>query len=455
MRQVTPRRSRAGIWRQTHVWLERPVPSLPLALFRVAFGLLMFAATLRFMLRGWVTDFYVTPQFHFTYLGFGWVKPLPEQGMYVVFGLMLLSSLLITAGLFYRVGIVGFFLLFTYIELLDKSFYLNHYYFVSLLSFLLIFLPLNRALSLDVRLGLVPPAPWVPAWTLYAVRLQLVVVYLFAGFAKLNPDWLFAAQPLRIWLRASTELPVIGFAFDRVWVAYAMSWAGLLFDLSVPFLLLWKRTRLFAYSAVVAFHVLTALLFSIGMFPWIMMVSTLLFFSGEDVGTVTKAFGRPLRTSAPRPPFSPRASTPVLVVVSLFFLFQTGMSLRHTLYPGNVLWTEEGYRFSWRVMLAEKTGRTVFEVRDDEADQTWTVYPSRYLTPQQTRQMAFQPDMILQFAHFLRDDFAAKGYRVAVYADAWVSLNGRASQPFVQPVDLATQPYSLAPRRWLEPERNR
>ena len=338
---------------------------------------------------------------------------------------------------------------------MDKSFYLNHYYFVSLLSFLLIFLPLNRALSLDVRLGLVPPAPWVPAWTLYAVRLQLVVVYLFAGFAKLNPDWLFAAQPLRIWLRASTELPVIGFAFDRVWVAYVVSWAGLLFDLNVPFLLLWKRTRLFAYSAVVAFHVLTALLFPIGMFPWIMMVSTLLFFSGEDVGTVTKAFGRPLRTSAPHTLFSVRASAPVLVVVSLFFLFQTGMSLRHALYPGNVLWTEEGYRFSWRVMLAEKTGRAVFTVRDDEADQTWTVYPSRYLTPQQTRQMAFQPDMILQFAHFLRDDFAVQGHRVAVYADAWVSLNGRASQPFVQPVDLATQPYSLAPRRWLEPEQSR
>ena len=89
--------------------LSAPVPAVPLALFRIAFGLLMFASTMRFWLNGWVYDFYVLPGVHFTYLGFGWVTPLSEAGMYAVFGVMLLATLLVTFGLFYRVAMVGFF----------------------------------------------------------------------------------------------------------------------------------------------------------------------------------------------------------------------------------------------------------------------------------------------------------------------------------------------------------
>ena len=330
----------------------------------------MVVSVSRFMLRGWVHDFYVLPTFHFTYLGFGWVKPLPEAGMVAMFALMLLSSLCVTLGLFYRASMLSFFVLFTYAELLDKTFYLNHYYFVSLLSFLLVFLPLNARLALDIKLGVRPRRARVPAWALYAVRLQLALVYVFAGVAKLNPDWLFAAQPLRIWLRANTELPLIGPLFDYVWVAFAMSWAGMLYDLTIPFFLLWRKTRPFAYLAVITFHVLTALLFPIGMFPWIMLVSTLVFFTLEDYQSlaarlpflkrpftsgrlVSKRFRHNQRENLS----SPARSRLTLTLLSVFFLFQVSMCLRHYAYPGSVLWSEEGYRFSWRVMLAEKNGQ--------------------------------------------------------------------------------------------------
>ena len=244
----------------------------------MAFGLLMFISTVRFLAMGWVNEFYLVPQVHFTYFGFGWVKPLPAFGMYLVFALMLVSTLLITLGLYYRISIIGFFLLFSYLELLDKSFYLNHYYLVSLLSFLLIFLPLHKSLSLDACLGRTRAANTVPLWTHQIIKLQLALVYFFAGIAKLNPDWLFQAQPLRIWLRANTDLALIGGFLDFFWVALLMSWAGMLYDLCIPFLLFWQKTRPFAYLAVIAFHILTALVFPIGMFPWIMLVSTLIFF---------------------------------------------------------------------------------------------------------------------------------------------------------------------------------
>ena len=193
------------------------------------------------MLKGWVQEFYVQPGFQFTYLWFGWVKPLNESGMITVFIAMLTATICISSGLYYRISIISFFLLFTYVELLDKTYYLNHYYFVSLLSFLLIFLPLNARLALDNKLGVRPRQAHVPRWTVRAIKLQLVILYVFAGIAKLNPDWLFAAQPLRIWLRASSELPIIGWLFGYTWVAYAMSWAGMFYDLTIPFFLLWRK----------------------------------------------------------------------------------------------------------------------------------------------------------------------------------------------------------------------
>ena len=425
--------------------LNRSVSVLPLVLFRIVFGVLMLISTLRFMLQGWVSEFYVMPKVHFTYLYFGWVKPLPEVGMYIVFALILAASLCIVIGLFYRVSMLGFFLLFTYVELLDKTYYLNHYYFVSLLSFLLIFLPLHKGLSLDTRFGLTRAKNTVPAWTLNSIRLQLMLVYLFAGIAKINPDWLLAAQPMRIWLRANTELPIIGFLFDYLWMAYAMSWAGMLYDLSIPFLLLWKKIRFLAYLVVIAFHILTAILFPIGMFPWIMMVCTLIFFEPDQwqwTRGIEKSFSGNFEHL--------RFQKYILFILTLFFLFQMGMSFRHYLYPGNVLWTEEGYRFSWRVMLAEKTGRATFIVKDIKTLQTWTVFPSQYLSPQQEKQMSFQADMILQFAHFLKDNFSKQGYDVAVFAEVFVSLNGRSSQLFIDKnIDLASQGYNLQPKTWI------
>ena len=81
---------------------------------------------------------------------------------------------------------------------------------------------------------------------------------------------------------------------------------------------------------------------------------------------------------------------------------------------------------------------------------TRTVFPSAYLTPLQVKQMAFQPDMILQFAHFLALD---AGGRAQVYADVWVSVNGRPSARLIDPeTNLAAETYGLARRNWIVPE---
>jgi len=135
-----------------HSQLTQRISIAPLITFRVLFGFMMAISIIRFAYHGWIQELYIEPTYYFTYLGFDWVKPLSETGMYLIFGLIFLSAIGVMLGLFYRMTSVLFFLSFTYVELIDKTNYLNHYYFVSLMAFLLIWLPANRRFSLDIKL---------------------------------------------------------------------------------------------------------------------------------------------------------------------------------------------------------------------------------------------------------------------------------------------------------------
>jgi hypothetical protein len=446
----------------------------PLVVLRVVFGLTMLIGAVRFMAKGWIHELYVLPRFHFTYDGFAWARPLPEWGLWLVFVALAGLALAIALGFAYPLSMGAFFLLFTYVELLDKTTYLNHYYFISVLSFLLLFLPLNGRHSLDTRLGWATPRATVPAWMVWIVRLQLGFVYFYAGLGKLNRDWLIEGQPLRIWLHARTSTPLIGPLFDRAWVGYAMSWAGMVFDLTIFFWLCRPRTRLLAYAAVVVFHTLTAVLFNIGLFPWIMIGGTLVFFDWRwltpaDVPRISQRErgGRGGKTrrsaeglyvflralcdfSAPSafPSFFDKrlAAGRGALLVGLLAV-QALLPLRHWLYPGDVNWTEEGGRFAWRVMLVEKTGDATFFVRDKATGRETTVWPGDYLTLLQERQMAWQPDMIVQFAHFLARQYPGD---VAVRAEVYVSWNGRPSRLLIDPqADLLQADEGWRPKGWI------
>ncbi len=126
--------------------------------------------------------------------------------------------------------------------------------------------------------------------------------------------------------------------------------------------------------------------------------------------------------------------------------------LRSFLYPGNTLWTEEGFRFSWKVMLIEKSGALEFTIVQPDGTST-RVTPRDYLTPFQMRMVSTQPDMILQFAHVVADDYARRGLGpVRVYADAQVSWNGRRRAPLIDPqIDLVQQTDGWQHKRWILP----
>lgn len=431
--------------------LFRQTSVAPLASFRILFGIMLLFSSVRFVAKGWVRLLYIQPKFYFTYEGFSWVHPLPGNGMYFVFAGMILCALLITLGLFYRAAAAGFFLLFTYVELLDKTNYLNHYYFVSIVILVLCFLPAGKYASLDVRFGWTKRVTHIPNWCILIIQLQIGLVYFFAGIAKINPDWLLHAQPLKIWLKSRDYYPLIGQLFHYAITPYLFSWFGMLFDVFIVFFLWNQKTRPFAYLVVVVFHIVTGHLFQIGVFPYVMMVATWIFFSAEFHQKFLSLLKVKKETDTLH--YQPRFASFWLTLLLLHFSIQLILPFRYLLYPGKLFWTEQGYRFSWRVMLMEKNAYTTFVVKD-KTGKIAEVRNKEYLTPQQDKMMSTQPDMILQFAHFLADEYNKnKGFIEAeVYADSYAALNGHPSQPFIDnTVDLAKQPVNFAPKNWILP----
>jgi hypothetical protein len=437
----------------------------PLVVFRIIFGALMLFGVLRFISKGWVAELYINPPFHFTFYGFDWIKVLPGNWMYLPFILMFFASIGILLGAFYRLSTIMFFVCFTYVELLDKSFYLNHYYFVSLISFLLIFLPANKNFSIDSARNPEIQGKEVSAWTIWIIRFQLGIVYWFAGYAKLNSDWLLEAQPLKIWLQAYRDLPLLGGLFASSFLAFAFSWFGCIYDLTIPFFLSLKKTRKFAYFVVIIFHLVTWLLFPIGVFPWVMIFSTLIFFSDEfhqkiiDFLKKWIPFQDGNQIQKIKSSFYNRF---IICTLSLYIAFQIAFPFRYLLYPGNLYWSEEGMRFSWRVMLMHKEGSATFYLKDRNNGGEIEIQNSDFLTATQEDQMATQADIILQYANFLKDKFqdttfifANQSHRLknpSVHASIFVSLNGRSSKEFVsKKIDLTQIKNNLAPRTWLEP----
>jgi hypothetical protein len=447
--------------------LLAPVDNASVVVFRVIFGLLMLWEVNRYFQYGWIDRLYVDPQFNFTYHGFDWVRPLPGMWMHAHFYLLAALAVCITLGLWYRLAMPLFFLAFTYVFLLEKSHYLNHLYLACLISFLMIFIPANRALSIDAYRRPSLRSNTLPTWGLVLLAGQIGITYFYGGLAKLNFDWL-RGEPMRIWMANETEFPILGRWFTEEWMVYLVSYGGLLFDLLIVPALLWPRTRWFAVVALVLFHRFNAGMFSIGIFPMFGTLSVILFLPPSLPRTIyNKIAGKkPARVkesptaatlASARAGLLPRfadrslAERVTVILVLTYLMIQLVVPFRHWLYPGNTAWTDQGDRFAWRMMLVSKVGDISFVVRDPDTGQTWDVEPRDYLTSSQRAAMVSQPDMILQFSHYLADVWAADGYAdVEVRAITSVSLNGRDSYPIVDPtVDLAAEELTPFNASWI------
>ncbi|WP_166829530.1 HTTM domain-containing protein [Thalassoroseus pseudoceratinae] len=460
-------------------WTKRlfqPIDIGMLVYLRIAFGAVMVWEAYRYLSYNWFFTQFQNSGFYFKYFGFSWIHAWSGDGMRIHFIIWGILAAMIALGLCYRIATILFFFVFTYVFLLDQTTYLNHFYLISTLSFLMIFLPMHRAGSLDVLLRPQLRTTRVPAWTLWLLRFQIAVPYFFGGVAKINPDWL-RGEPIRYWLAEHFGGPV------SEPVVYAFAWGGMLFDLLIVPALLWKPTRIPAFVAAIAFHLTNDTLFHIGVFPWLMMAASVVFLPSDWLA-ISDETEQSQKSTWPIP--SPSRQRWILASLAVWVGVQCLVPLRHWLYPGNVSWTEEGHRFAWHMKLRDKSadsltlkvptesglllewelapqwnpelGYPEFQLvmtATDVTGETVTDPPNVDVdvTSHQLRSAATKPDMLLQLAGYLADRVRDAGEEpTGVFADSMVSLNGRIPQPLVDPnFNLLKAPRNLWHAEWIRP----
>ena len=414
-------------------FLFKQIDNSPLLIFRIFFGILVSLECYGAIITGWVKRNLIDPQFTFTFIGFEWLQPLPGLGMYFYFFVMGSLGICIALGYKYRYSIIAFALLWTGVYLMQKTAYNNHYYLLILISTIMAFLPANGNYSLDAKNNPSLKAIKMPAFVKWVIVLQLLIVYTYASFAKLYGDWLDFSI-IEILFKNKRSYPVIGGLLQDPLLHKIVGISGIIFDLLIVPALLWKPTRKWAFVASIFFHLFNSIVFQIGIFPYLALAFSVFFFGPE---VIRKIFFKDKEPYQEDEVIVPPKRKLVLGILFIYFLFQLVLPIRHYFIKDDVLWTEEGHRMSWRMMLRSRTGITSFKIVGSTTNNSFLVNLDEYLTKAQKNKIACYPDFMWQFSQRLKQEYKEKGEEISVYVNSRVSVNGKPYQQFISPdIDL-------------------
>ena len=336
------------------------------------------------------------------------------------------------------------------------------------MSFVLILAPLHKSWSLDVIRGAVPHTDQLPAVWLWIIRFQMGVVYFYGGIAKFDLDWLngFAAREL---LGAANRGTVFQPLMDFRLVPLFYAWSGLLLDLLIPFLMLYKPIRKWAFLGAVLFHTNNYFVYPIGIFPILALMLTLIFFDAdfprkffpekfkktfrEQYRKRIRSYQKNLTTAKMDFNSTLVISRLMRILLGLYVVAQLVLPFRYTLYPGWTIWHEEGHYFAWRMMLRQKITRLQFNVTHPSSGEQRYANPRDYLNTSQFKVFAGNPGMILLFAKHLDQLVQSNaGFDPIITARIEVKLNGREFRELVDPkLDLSRIPAYEPAYLWIKP----
>lgn len=444
------------------VWLSEPISGQSLAVLRILFGAILVWDYFRYVEAFRIERYYVAVPVNFPYFGLDFIKPLPEPWIHWAWAVMGISAALVALGLFFRVAIIVFIVSFGYFFLLDRVQYLNHNYMVLIYAFLLSLSPANRVWSLDALLRRGDRSQWIPRWPVVAIKLQTEIILVFAGLVKITDDWL-RGQPLLEWLPPKQDNVIFGALFQNDYVIIAGAWFVVALHIIGAPLLMYRKTRLPVFLIYATFHVSNAALFNIGIFPWLTIAVTLIFFDPDWPSQLWHRI-RALFGSSAQPASATRDAAPptfrpirtgLLSVLAIWFAIQIFLPLRQGFFPNLVGWTGDGQRFSWRMRVYDNLAKGGYLVVNPATGEEQFIDPSVPLGPRGANYVMSRPDLSREFALWLEHRFVEVGGwpDAEVYARYTLSFNHRPPQDFIDPaVDLTeTTRNFLRPDPWIMP----
>lgn len=432
-------------------WLFKHIDNSALIVFRIIFGLLCFLESVGAILTGWVKMTLIDPKFTFNFIGLDFLQPIPGNGMYSYYAIMSIFGLFIMLGYKYRFSMFCFTIMWSATYLMQKASYNNHYYLLMLLSSIMVFLPAHKYASIDAKLNPNLKSYSMPNWCKWVFVIQLFIVYTCASVAKMYPDWLDTTT-MELLMKGKQNYLLVGDLLQQKWLHYILAYGGILFDGLVIPLLLFKPTRKYIFFISIVFHLFNSIIFQIGIFPYLSLAFTLFFFEPE---TIQNLFLKKKPFYNAKEVFIPNYKRPLVVLSSIYFLLQIGLPMRHHFIEDDVLWTEEGHRLSWRMMLRIKSGYATYRVENKDTGVKTYVKLEDYLTKKQQRLATSKPDVIWQFTQYLKKEFQAKGEDVAVFINCKVSVNGKPYKQLINPeVDLANVDWNVFKHsNWILPSK--
>lgn len=324
-----------------------------------------------------------------------------------------------------------------YVLLINRAGYTNHDYLICLLLFLYCII--------DTR-----SAQLVPRWQLLIVQLQIIAVYFFGGVAKLNADWLWRAMPLRNELAEFKPTPHFGRRFlPAAWspaivrtarhplTAYVMSWGGMLFDLSIGFLLLDPRARPYALVPFFGFHLFNHWFYGLGVFPYLNYASALLFVGPPFYDSAL--FAPPFADASPSAGAASHGLIFFLVYVAIQLVVPMRRQVATLLGRGRIYVQSDHHRFfSWTMKLSWINNLAcevkVFDRRDGRLLRTIAL--KKYLTFNTYMHVVCSPRalimLIARLEPVLSREPSLQGVDFGIRARLRLAYNGR---PPVETID--------------------
>lgn len=416
------------------------VDNSSLIVFRIFFGIIFLSEAIGAVALKWVDRNFIETTTNFTFIGFEWLLKLQNETMYVVFGLMAIASLGVIFGYKYRISIISLTILWGLAYFGQKTSYNNHYYLMWLISLIMCFLPANTYASVDAKLNPAIKRNYMPQWIRLLFIVQVSCVYFYATIAKFYPDWLDGTVTRNMFLSMTNMPEAVQLLFQKTEFQLFIAYMGIAFDGLIVPALLWKRTRWFAIIASLFFHVFNSITLQIGVFPYFALSFCVFFFPPEQIRNF---FFR----NKTKQVYENQTTTMGIKSLKYFFIpyliIQILLPVRHWFIKGDVLWTEEGHRLSWRMMLRSREGEAFFKVIDKKTNKEVSFTNETLLSSKQ-RSRLNTPDVIWQMAHKIKDYFKAQGKDVAVYvSNSKVTINGKNGSRLINSkVDLTLEKWS-------------
>ncbi|MDP2525820.1 HTTM domain-containing protein [Maribacter dokdonensis] len=430
--------------------LFQRIDNSSLIIFRIFFGILISLECFGAIATGWVNKNLIAPKFKFPFIDFDFLQPLPGNGMYFYFGIMGLMGICIALGFKYRASMITFTTMWTATYLMQKTAYNNHYYLLILISLIMCFFPAERSRSIDVKLNPKIESNAMYAYIKWIVVLQLFIVYTYASIAKIYGDWLDFST-IAVLMHSKRNYWLVGDILQEPWIHTVIGSVGILFDLLIVPALLWKPTRKAAFFLSLFFHLFNSIIFQIGIFPYLSIAFSVFFFEPE---TIRKIFFKSKISFTTSKVIIPNYKNILLIVAAVYFLTQLLLPVRHYTFEDDVLWTEEGHRMSWRMMLRSRQGKGRYKVVDKNTEEVFIINPKDYVSRSQERKIFAYPDFAWQFAQYLKKEFKEENRDVSVYLEnSKISINRKPYEPFIDSkTDLAAETwYRTKHHSWILP----